>query len=174
MERKCSVCMGLDLFVVLFAFFPHFGYVQLYLLQVNSSPEIMAALGQSVELWSLFFFQHDVEKMLCISLYYMGTPKFWWQIWQHMGPDLGTLSCLSAPFCAEVTLDVGTRLSYQLNYHSQSKPEDAFEQKIRPLRAKPKWKKNLSVPVLRYYMILYKITYDIKKYQVLSFSITHM
>ena len=46
--------------------------------------------------WHLLtvFFQHDVEKILV----FFGYIQIWWEIWQYLWPDLGTLWRL--PFCS--------------------------------------------------------------------------
>ena len=91
-------------------FFSKYGHVRLpsLYLQVNSFPEILDlsdgfrqysvssrdSIWGSMLTFAYCFFQHDVEKILV----FFGYIQIWWEIWQYLLPDLGTLWRL--PFCS--------------------------------------------------------------------------
>ena len=109
-KTTCSVHTGLGIFWVCYVFFQiqpcpaanplltgqqffwNLGLVGLVpnSMSVSSRDEY---LGQYVDICLLVFFQHDVEKILVCY----GYIQIWWEIWQHLWPDLGALSRL--PIC---------------------------------------------------------------------------
>ena len=102
-----SVNTGFDMFLVRYVFFPNTAmsgcklatYRSIIFLKswicrtgfdsmsVSSRDSIWGSMLTS----ACCFFQHDVEKILV----FYGYIQIWWEIWQYLWPDLGTLSALS-------------------------------------------------------------------------------
>ena len=116
-------------------------------MSVSSRDSIWMYLGQYVDI-CLFFFQHDVEKILV----FYGYIQIWWEIWQYLWPDLGTWSRLpiystsgwnsSFGDCRRMS-EPGVVKGIVTTLHNQ-KPKYAIEQK------KTSVTKKLSIRFSRY------------------------